>query len=281
MYKFASAGHSRRLLLPTKATFLLPLPLCNFHEMSYGYDKLVSSLRDRFASGVTRPVEWRVRQLEALVRLYDENAETLVDALRRDLRKPRLEAFGTEIDFLRNDCLTCLRELRGWVRPRPARKTTVALLDRVEVRPEPYGVALIIGAWNYPLHLSLAPLSGAIAAGNCAVVKPSEISPHTARAIEELLARYVDPDCFKVVNGGVPETTELLKERFDYIFYTGSTAVGRIIARAASAHLTPCTLELGGKSPVYVADDCPNLERVAKRLLWGKTINMGQVRRRD
>ncbi len=166
--------------------------------MDYGYDRLVSSLRSKFASGATRAVAWRSRQLEALVRMYDENAEAFVDALHRDLRKPRLEAFGTEVDFLRNDCLTCLREIGSWTRPRPVRTNTVALLDRIEVRPEPYGVVLIIGAWNYPLHLSLAPLAGAIAAGNCAIVKPSEISPHTARIREELLPKYIDPTCFKV-----------------------------------------------------------------------------------
>ena len=267
-------------------------------EMENDYASMLKGLRASFGSGRTKTLEWRVRQLQGLIRMYDENTSAFVMALHKDLRKPRMEALGSEVDFLKNDALSCLRDIKEWMAPRPARKNTVSLLDRVETRPEPYGVALIIGAWNYPLHLTLAPLSGAIAAGNCAVVKPSEISPHTAKAVEELLPKYLDPLCFKVkkiwenviskllftlefvqvVNGGVPETTELLKQRFDYIFYTGSTGVGKIIAKAAAVHLTPCTLELGGKSPVYVSDGCPQMDMVAKRLLWGKCINAGQVR---
>ena len=149
-------------------------------------------------------------------------------------------------------------------------------MDRPLTKPEPYGVALILGAWNYPVLLSLEPMMGAIAAGNCVIVKPSEISPAVASTIERLIPRYLDKECFRVVNGGVPETTALLKERFDYIFYTGSTMVGKIIAQAAAKHLTPVTLELGGKSPTYVADDV-NLEVAAKRILWGKTMNCGQT----
>jgi len=148
---------------------------------------------------------------------------------------------------------------------------------RTELRPEPYGVALIMAAWNYPLHIAVAPLIGALAAGNCAVIKPSEMTPATAAAIQRLLPLYVDAEAVKVVNGGVQETAMLLKERFDYMFFTGSGKVGKIVGAAANEHLTPCTLELGGKSPVYVANDCPNLDAVAKRILWGKCLNGGQT----
>ena len=167
-------------------------------EMENDYASMLKGLRASFGSGRTKTLEWRVRQLQGLIRMYDENTSAFVMALHKDLRKPRMEALGSEVDFLKNDALSCLRDIKEWMAPRPARKNTVSLLDRVETRPEPYGVALIIGAWNYPLHLTLAPLSGAIAAGNCAVVKPSEISPHTAKAVEELLPKYLDPLCFKV-----------------------------------------------------------------------------------
>ena len=162
------------------------------------YADMLKGLRAKFDSGRTRSLDWRTRQLQGLIRMYEENAAALAKALHKDLRKPLTEAMGTEVDFLKNDALSCLRDLKEWTRARPARKSTVSLLDRLEVRPEPYGTVLIIGAWNYPLHLSLAPLSGALAAGNCAVVKPSEISPHTAKAMEELLPKYVDSDCIKV-----------------------------------------------------------------------------------
>lgn len=141
--------------------------------------------------------------------------------------------------------------------------------DKVYIKSEPYGVVLVIGAWNYPLQLTLLPVCGAIAGGNCVVIKPSEVSPATAQAVADLVPKYLDPECFPVVNGGIPETTALLKERFDYIFYTGSTSVGKIIHRAANEHLTPVTLELGGKSPVYI-DSSADLQKTTERILWGK-----------
>nr|XP_023027138.1 fatty aldehyde dehydrogenase-like [Leptinotarsa decemlineata] len=148
-------------------------------------------------------------------------------------------------------------------------------MDTVIIQPEPYGVALIIGAWNYPVQLCLAPLSGAIAAGNTVVLKPSEIAPNTAKVIAQLLPKYLDSKCYHVVNGGIPETTELLEQRFDYIFYTGNCNVGKIIHRAASKYLTPVTLELGGKSPVYI-DSTADLDLTAARVLFGRFANAGQ-----
>ncbi len=175
-----------------------------------------------------------------------------------------------------NEVRGCLRDIRHWTKPKPLRRQFKTILDTVYVQPEPYGVALIMGSWNYPVSLLLSPVCGAIAAGNCVVMKPSELAPTVAQVVEELVPKYFDRDCIKVYNGGIPETTELLKERFDYIFYTGSTNVGRIIHKAANKYLTPCTLELGGKSPVYV-DDNADLSITAKRILWGKATNVGQV----
>ena len=180
------------------------------------YSRLMSEIRCAFNGGKTRSVDFRIKQLENLKRMYEENEELLCDALKRDLRKSRMEAMGTEIDFLKNDIIGCLREIRHenlkngmsflffyisfrhWVKIKYARKTVPTLLDNAFIKPEPYGVVLIIGAWNYPLNVTLAPLSAAISAGNCAVIKPSEISPHTAKCIEELIPKYLDPMCFKV-----------------------------------------------------------------------------------
>jgi len=240
------------------------------------YADVVLSARQAFATGKTKSVEWRIKQLKGLMKMYEENDTLFYDALDKDLRKPKWESMAAEVENNKNDIIGALREIKEWTADKHTKKNMATLMDKTLIRPEPFGVVLIIGSWNYPLHISLAPMTGAIAAGNCAVIKPSEISPHTAKAIEMLLPKYVDPDCFKVVVGGVEETTALLKERFDYIFYTGSTQVGRIIREAANKHLTPCTLELGGKSPVFIGDDC-NIDVATRRILWGKMINLGQT----
>jgi len=205
-----------------------------------------------------------------------ENEKAFVAALQTDLNKPLQESIMTEIDFLRNDIISILRNIKSWTKDQECEASPTSFLDKALLHPEPYGVALVIGAWNYPLQLSLSPVMPAIAAGNCVVIKPSEISSATAAAIAEFVPKYLDTDCIKVVCGGVPETTELLKEKFDYIFYTGSTQVGRIIGTTAASTLTPCTLELGGKSPAYL-DDSGDLELKVKRLLWGKCNNSGQI----
>lgn len=163
------------------------------------------------------------------------------------------------------------------MRPEPFRDILVflQLLFQVLIIPEPYGVALIIGAWNYPVSLLLDPFVGALAAGNTAVLKPSEHAPTVAKLLEELIPTYLDPNCYHVVNGRAQETTELLEQKFDYIFYTGSCRVGKIVHQAASKNLTPVTLELGGKSPVYV-DSTVDIDIAARRILFGKMINAGQ-----
>ena len=174
------------------------------------------------------------------------------------------------------EVVDALDHLDKWTTPTPVSKTLITMMDDVYIQHEPFGVALIIGAWNYPVLLAIQPMIGALAAGNCVVLKPSEVSPSTAKFLEEVIPKYFDQECVKVVNGGVPETTELLKERFDYIFYTGNSQVGRIIYQAASKHLTPLTLELGGKSPVFIDDTC-DIEIVAKRVIWAKFVNSGQT----
>lgn len=240
------------------------------------YSNIVQRARDAFNSGQTKSAEFREKQLKQLYKMYEENEGAMVAALGADLRKCKQEALVTEVEFLKYDITNTLMNLKDWMIPEKPEKGFVNIMDDVIIFNEPYGVVLIIGAWNYPLQLSLLPLAGAIAAGNCVVLKPSEVAVRSSQLIAELLPKYLDQECYHVIQGGVPETTELLKERFDYIFYTGSTQVGKIVRAAANEHLTPTTLELGGKSPVYI-DSTVNLDIAAKRILWGKCINAGQT----
>jgi aldehyde dehydrogenase (NAD+) len=237
---------------------------------------LLDRLRATFRSGRTRDLDWRRRQLKGLLALLDEHEADLLRALHDDLRKPAMEAFGADIGATAVEIRHVLRHLRSWARPRRVLPGLTGQPGMGRVVPEPLGVGLIIAPWNYPVQLVLAPLAAALAAGNCAVVKPSELAPATAAALAKLLPAYLDPDAVAVVEGGVPETTALLAERFDHIFFTGSTAVGRVVMEAAARHLTPVVLELGGKSPAVVAADA-DIEVTARRIMWGKHLNAGQT----
>ena len=239
--------------------------------------QVVSKARQAFASGRTKDVAFRRTQLHAIMRLMQENSKLICDAVYKDLRKPAAESRAVEINTVTNECLVALKQLSSWTKPEQVTKTIATMFDAPFLLREPYGVALIIGAWNYPIHLTFLPLIGAVSAGNCVVLKPSELSPASSRVVAELLPRYMDPECFQVVEGGVEETTQLLREKWDYIFYTGSSRVGRIVYQAAAEHLTPVTLELGGKSPVFFHDSIADVELAAKRLVWGKFLNAGQT----
>jgi len=221
-------------------------------------------------------LEWRRAQLESLLRLLDENGDELLRALHDDLRKPALDGYGADLGTSAAEIRYVLKHLKSWAKPRRVVPSIAALPGMARVTPEPLGVGLIIAPWNYPVQLVLAPLTAALAAGNCAVVKPSEMAPATSAALARLLPRYVDADAVAVVEGGVAQTTELLAEPFDHIFFTGSTAVGRIVMQAAARHLTPVVLELGGKSPVIVTADA-DLPVAARRIVWGKHLNAGQT----
>lgn len=237
---------------------------------------LVADLRTTFDAGVTRPVQWRLRQLEGLARLLTEHEGAIAAALASDLGKSAGEAHLTETGFTLAEVNLARRRLRWWLRPRPTPPTLATLPAVAWTVREPLGVCLIIAPWNYPLQLALAPLLGALAGGNCCVLKPSEHAPATSALLADLLPRYLDPRAVRVVTGGVPESTALLRERWDHIFYTGSGQVGRIVAHAAAEHLTPTTLELGGKTPVFV-DDTADLAVAADRIAWGKWTNVGQT----
>ncbi|XP_013162747.1 PREDICTED: aldehyde dehydrogenase, dimeric NADP-preferring isoform X2 [Papilio xuthus] len=237
---------------------------------------VVAKAHDTFNRGVTRPIEWRRQQLQNLMRMYTENQNAMVAALAKDLRRCKMEAVLLETEYLINDLKNTLNNLDKWAEPERPSKGFVNMLDDVVIYNEPYGVALVIGAWNYPLQLLLLPMAGAIAAGNVVVVKPSELAEACAQFVAEMLPKYLDNDAVIVVEGGPEETTELLQQKFDYIFYTGGTNVGKIVYSAATKHLTPVTLELGGKSPTYI-DGTVDIEVTAKRVLWGKFINSGQT----
>ncbi|WP_280438062.1 aldehyde dehydrogenase family protein [Nocardia carnea] len=236
----------------------------------------VAELRRAFQDGTTRSTEWRGAQLRALRRLLLDNEDALAVALHHDLQKSATEALLTEIGVVVGEIDHTLSHLTRWLRPRRVSVPARLLPASARVVREPLGVVLIIAPWNYPIQLLLGPLVGALAAGNTAVLRPSELAPTTSRVLAELLPRYLDPRGVRVVEGGVDATTAMLGERFDHIFFTGSGRVGRIVMKAAAATLTPVTLELGGKSPVWV-DGTTDLAVTARRIAWGKFVNAGQT----
>ncbi|MFD1052692.1 aldehyde dehydrogenase family protein [Terrabacter terrigena] len=238
--------------------------------------EVVARARRAFDTGRTKPRAWRVAQLKALRVLLVDHEADIAAALHADLGKSANEAWVTETGFLVREIDHTLRHLRAWTAPRRVPVPLSLAPGRARVVREPLGVVLVIAPWNYPLQLCLAPLVGALAAGNAVVLKPSELAPATSALLARLVPKHLDPEAVHVVEGAVPETTELLAERFDHVFYTGNGTVGRIVLEAAAVHLTPVTLELGGKSPAYVADDA-DLPVTARRLVWGKFTNAGQT----
>uniref|UniRef100_A0A3B4HCU6 Aldehyde dehydrogenase n=1 Tax=Pundamilia nyererei TaxID=303518 RepID=A0A3B4HCU6_9CICH len=227
----------------------------------------VQRAREAFLSGRTRPLEFRLQQLHALQRMIAEKETEIATALKQDINRSQYDTPLLELIGIENEIKLAIEKLGEWAAPRPAEKNLLTISDEVYIQPEPLGVVLIIGAWNYPWGLTLMPLVGAIAAGNAAVVKPSELSECSS-----LLLR----DLYPVVTGSVSETQELLRLRFDHIVFTGSSTVAKLVMEAAARHLTPVTLELGGKSPCYIDKSC-NIRVACRRITWGKFINCGQT----
>ncbi len=240
------------------------------------YGSLHSKLSSVFYSGRSRDIAWRRRQLKAVEEMMSDCEAEIFAALQSDLGKPAMESFATETSYVSGDAAHNRKNLRRWTARKRVSTPLVAQPARSWVQAEPLGVVLIIGAWNYPLQLVLAGMSAAIAAGNCVVIKPSELAPATSAVLSRRVPEYLDPDAVKVVCGAVAETTALLQQPFDHILFTGSGAVGRVVMTAAARHLTPVTLELGGKSPCVVLPDA-DLETTARRIAWGKFSNAGQI----
>ena len=236
------------------------------------FGAMVAAQRKYFESQATKPYEFRREQLKKLQGWIGENEQAILDALHEDLGKSDYEGYLTEVAMVKQELTDALKHLRGWMKPQKALTAMGQLPGTCRILSEPYGVVLIMSPWNYPFQLTLAPLVGALAAGNCAVVN----SPATSGLIRRMAETLFPPELVKVVEGGRTENAALLEEHFDYIFFTGSPAVGRLVMEKASRHLTPVNLELGGKSPVIV-DKSADIALTARRLAWGKYLNAGQT----
>ncbi len=238
--------------------------------------EIIARQRAYFDSGATRPLGFRLDALEKLRCALQKNEALLFDALKQDLNKAPMESYMCETGLVLEEIRYHLKHLSVWMKPKRV-PTPLAQFHAKSFRsPEPYGLALIMSPWNYPVQLCLNPLVGAISGGNCAVVKPSAYAPATSAALARILGETFPPEYIAVVEGGRDKNSALLEEKFDYIFFTGSVAVGKVVMEAAAKHLTPVTLELGGKSPV-IEDETANIPLAAKRIAFGKVLNAGQT----
>ncbi len=238
--------------------------------------ELIHNQRHFFNTHATKDIRFRLQQLRKLKRALQSNEQLLYDAIYEDFKKSAFDTYTTELALVYHDIDDAIKNLHRWARKQKVKTNLVNFPSTSYVLPQPLGVSLVIGAWNYPYQLSLAPVVAAMAAGCTVVLKPSEIPSRTSAAMKKVLTDSFSENYIAVVEGGVPETTELLQQKFDKIFFTGSSFVGKIIYKAAAEHLTPVTLELGGKSPAFVTEDC-HLKMAVKRLVWGKFLNAGQT----
>ncbi|MGB5264103.1 MAG: aldehyde dehydrogenase [Lutimonas sp.] len=238
--------------------------------------ELVQKQRDFFNSNQTKDLAFRIAQLKKLKSVIKDHEKDFDQAVYKDFKKSAFDNFTCEMALIYHDLDEAIKHIKSWSAKKSVKTNLLNQPGKSYVLPEPLGVSLVIGAWNYPYQLSFAPVVAAIAAGNTVVLKPSELPQHTSRLMSDLINKQFDPAFFKVVEGGVDETTELLEQQFDKIFFTGSVPVGKIVYRAAAKNLTPVTLELGGKSPAIVEADC-DLPTTVKRLVWAKFLNAGQT----
>lgn len=237
---------------------------------------ILKKQRDYFQTGKTREISFRRDKLKILRKAIQKHENKIMDALKSDLNKSPFESYCTEIGIVLEELRFAIRHLSSWARPKRVKTPITHFLSRSHIHSEPYGVSLIMSPWNYPFQLTIAPLIGSIAAGNCSIVKPSAYSPATSSIMAAIVRECFDEEFVAVIEGGRKENEALLNEKFDKIFFTGSVAVGKTVMQAAARHLTPVTLELGGKSPCIV-DREVNIDLAAKRIAWGKFINSGQT----
>jgi acyl-CoA reductase-like NAD-dependent aldehyde dehydrogenase len=243
---------------------------------SDNFNEIIEHKRAFVTNGNTKTCEFRIRQLKTLKKMILEHETDIEKALYLDLHKPSFEAQFSEIQIVVQEINHLLKNLSLWMEDERVETPLLHLPGESFIMKQPFGIVLIIAPWNYPFQLLMAPLAGAIAAGNAVVLKPSEISSNTSSLMAELIAGYFNRDYIQVIEGGIQETGDLLKCRFDYIFYTGSTAVGKIVMEAAAKHITPLTLELGGKSPCII-DKNIHIRKTAEKICWGKFFNAGQT----
>ena len=248
--------------------------------MKKNKNKLVENLHEKqkafFASQITRGNSYRIEKLRALKKEIQSMEKDIYQALKKDLRKSSFESMTSETVLVEKEIDKMIRMLPLWNRPQKAKSSLINFPSKDYIIHEPYGNTLVISPWNYPFQLAVTPLVGAIAAGNTVVLKPSEFAPHTGKVISEIIERVFDPGHVALVEGDASTASALLQKKWDFIMFTGSTGIGKIIAKAAAEHLTPTTLELGGKSPCIVDDSAP-IVMTAKRLVWGKFLNCGQT----
>lgn len=238
--------------------------------------ELIDSQRKFFNTNATKPLEFRLEKLKKLKKLLKDNQLALDEAIHKDFGKQRFENLLTELFVVQDDLTIAIENLEAWAKRKTIPTNVLNEPSLCYIMAEPLGVSLIIGPWNYPYQLTLAPIVAAIAAGCTAILKPSELTVNSSHLIATLLNENFDSNYLHVIEGGIPETTALLEQKFDKIFFTGSVPVGKIVYQAAAKHLTPVTLELGGKSPVIIMADS-NLDLTVKRLVWGKFLNAGQT----
>ena len=237
---------------------------------------ILQTQRDFFQMQQTKDVAFRKQSLKRLQEEIVKREDAICDALYADFKKPKFETLAAETQFVLAELNYTLKKIDSWASPTRVSASWMNWPSSDYIYKEPYGAVLVIAPWNYPFQLAIAPLIGAIAAGNTAVVKPSEVTPHTAAIISEIIKAVFDPAHVTVVEGGVEVSQQLLAETWDYIFFTGSPQVGKIVYESAAKHLTPVTLELGGKNPCIV-DDTASIALTAKRIVWGKFLNAGQT----
>ena len=240
------------------------------------FSQILKDQREYFSTTETRPLKFRIQQLEKLKKVVLENESLITDALYKDLRKSQFESYVTEIGVLIEEINFTIKNLKKWNKTKTVGTPLALMPSRSKIYQEPYGIVGVFAPWNYPFYLLLAPAVGAIAAGNCVILKPADLSSNIQKVIIDLINNNFEAEFMHAIGGGVPECEELLKEKFDYIFFTGSPRVGKIIMKAAAEHLTPVCLELGGKSPCIV-DKKANIKVSARRIVWSKFLNAGQT----
>lgn len=245
-------------------------------SIAHNIESMITSQHNFYFSGKTKDVEFRIEMLNRLKEAIKSNEDKIHEALKKDLGKSPFEAYVTEVGFVLSSISFMINNLEEWMKPEHVKTPAHLQPAKSFILREPYGSVLIIGPFNYPFQLVMDPLVGAIAAGNCAIVKPSEMAIHTAAVVRDLLTETFPAEYVQIVEGGIDETTALIHAPFDYIFFTGSAAVGKVVMKAAAERLVPVTLELGGKSPAIV-DQTANIKIAAERIVWGKFVNNGQT----